>query len=263
MVANGGKHAKKDANCGQGQLIHGLEDMWAVHPTPAGRARPATAGRQQSGLLPDGDWPESGLTRRSKSLTLEDVQASFKDANQSQLTAPAPAEAPSRSWIKPFSRKKKAKAAEEAAASTENSASSAGGRTTFTPAQLQRAASAGLPARAARRPASAANDNGAAEPDAAAAADAAPSGSARRFFTRSSETVAKDRPVSAAAAPATKAEAAAAASEPVERSSKSNTEGSSRWNPFSRSTGKSPAPPEPMAAAAGVGSQEVDFLTAE
>lgn len=252
MAANGGWHAKKDANGGQDQLIHGLEDPWGVPPSTAGRpARPAMARRQNSALLLDADWGETGLTRRSKSLTLAELSV----ADRAQLAAPAPAEAPSRSWIKPFSRKKKAKAADVEPAEHSASASSAsasGGRTTYTPAQLQRAASAGLPA-LPRRPASTTNGNGAARLD-GAAPEAAPSSSARRFFTRSNDSMAKDRPVSAAAgaAAAARADAPPAALEPVERSGKSNTDGSSRWNPFSRGSGKSPAPTEPLAAAAGV-----------
>lgn len=224
----------------QHSLANGLEDPWAAPATSNGsQQHTAMGGRRSDGGAAVSWGPDAhALSRRSKSLTLDDVQGAFDDARRSALASQLqPAEAASsRSWMKPFGRKKKAVRQQEDA-SAQDGSFSASGRTVFTPSQLQRAASDTLLGEPAEQITA---------PDAEAAA---PTNSSRRLWSRSQEHVAgRELRVSSLS----KAEPA---SDVVERS-KSGTEASSgsRWNLFNRGGTKSAAttPSEPPLLTSGV-----------
>lgn len=250
--------AASELTRGRNLLAHGLEDPWAV-PSGGGKdlRRPATAGhrmsRRRQAAADDWGPDPHGLGRRSKSLTLDEAP-SFDQALQPMTEA-----ASARSWMKPFGRKKKAAQRSEEGSSAEPSGS-ASGRTTFTPAQLQRAASAGLPgglrlaAAAASKAADADAAAAAAVPAANGSGEKGPGGSGRRLWSRSSEHVAgKERPQSvlSKADAVTKADAVA---EPLERANTESAASGSRWNPFNRGAAKPAAttPTEPTPLAPGL-----------
>ena len=224
----------------QQSLANGLEDPWAVPATSNGSQQHSTVGGRRSDGGAAVSWGPDvhALSRRSKSLTLDDVQGAFDDAQRSALaTQLQPAEAaPSRSWMKPFGRKKKA-ARQQEETSTQEGSLSASGRTIFTPSQLQRAASETLPGNPSEQ--STAPDDEA----------AAPTNSSRRLWSRSQEHVAGREP---RASSLSKAEPA---SDVAERS-KSGTEQSSgsRWNLFNRGGTKSAAttPSDPALLTSGI-----------
>ena len=235
-AANG--HAAVPAHSQQ-SLANGLEDPWAVPATSNGSQQHAAMGGRQSDGGAAVSWgPDAhALSRRSKSLTLDDVQGAFEDARRSALASQLqPAEAASsRSWMKPW-KKKAARQQEET--STQEGSLSASGRTIFTPSQLQRAASETLPGNPSEQSTA---------PDAEAAAPT--NSSSRRLWSRSQEHVAgREAKVSSLSK-------ADPANDVVERS-KSGTEASSgsRWNLFNRGGIKSAAttPSEPPLLTSGV-----------
>lgn len=264
MSALGSKHATSNGSAselarGRSLLADGLEDPWGVHaPGKDGQRRPGTARRQAAQTDDWGPDPHA-FGRRSRSLTLDEVQSTFSAAGRAQLASQPPAAegGSSRSWMKPFGRKKKAARPQDDGSSLESSVSTSGrldARTTFTAAQLQRAVSAGLPSIARQ----AAANGAAADVGATAGSDAverAPSSSGRRLWSRSSEHVAGREAKQSGLSKTDRGEPPA--TEMLERS-KSSTEGSgatgSRWNLFSRGTAKSAAttPTEPVLLTSGV-----------
>ena len=229
-----------DSHASNQQLLaNGLEHPWAVPASGGSQQRQQAAGGRRSDGGAADDWAldPHDLGRRSKSLTLDDVQGAFGEAQRSVLASQLPpAEAASsRSWMKPFGRKKRAARQEEGLAP--EGSLSASGRTIFTPAELQQAASAGPPAEPPAQHVA---------PEAEAAA---PTTSGRRLWSRSQEHVAgrDPRPSSLSRTEPT--------GDLLERS-KSSTEAASgsRWNPFSRGNTKSAAttPNDPVPLTSGV-----------
>ena len=224
--------AKSTANgkASEDLLGRGLENPWPEQPEQSPAAQTSAAAQQARPLKSALQQHRDLLTRRSRSLELDETSLPFASNAQQAQPAEQPVEAPSRSWIKPFARRKKEK--KDAKGSDEDVSLEAPGRTVFSASQLQRAASAGGSADQQQGlPQAAAVMNGTAKQPAANGSEA--SGSSRRLFSRYSEP-AKDRPASAAVQASSKADVLA-----VEGRSKSSSEGSSsssRWhlNPFSK-----------------------------
>ena len=238
-------------------LARGLESLWAEQPDQSQLAQTPAATQQARPPKSAAHRHRDMLTRRSRSLELDESSLPFTSSAQQAQLAEAPAEAPGRSWIKPFSRRKKEK--KDAKGPDEEVSLEASGRTVFSAAQLQCAAGIGSGAdRQQALPQAAAVMNGAVKQQTASSSEASSTG--RRLFSRYSEPV-KDRPASAAVQASSKADMLA-----VEGRSKSSTEGSgssSRWhlNPFSK-PGKSPAAPEPQQQAVTGEQREIRVLYA-